>query len=180
MKSTLLFALIMVTAYVALPQQPGKVVFDKAANQEILYGDCDVTDFQKAPFSKWFNQEFKSYIPDATISDSLKPIVENIEIKIILGTWCTDSQREVPRFFKILETLNFPHKKTYTVCVNREKTAVEYRIFQDDVEFVPTFIILLEGVEIGRIVETPIHSLEKDMLDILNGKYNRSNAADEV
>jgi hypothetical protein len=39
---------------------------------------------------------------------------------------------------------------------------------------------MLEGVEIGRIVETPVNSLEKDLLDILSGKYKPPHAADEV
>jgi hypothetical protein len=38
------------------------------------------------------------------------------------------------------------------------------------IEYVPTFIFSKNGKEINRIVEFPIFSLEKDMLDILQGK----------
>ena len=39
-----------------------------------------------------------------------------------------------------------------------------------DIEFVPTIIFLRNGKELGRIVESPEQSLEKDMRKILIGK----------
>ena len=40
---------------------------------------------------------------------------------------------------------------------------------------VPTFIFYEKGVEINRIVESPIKSLEEDMLEILTGSSYKPN-----
>ena len=180
MKNLLAISLFFSIAFTAKAQELNQVVFDEESNQKILYGECNTNGFKKSPFSSWYNSEFKGYTPDAAITDSLKPKLESIEFKIIMGTWCSDSQREVPRFIKILQSLDFPLEKVQIICVNSSKTAVEYRVNVGDVELVPTFYIMLEGVEIGRIVETPVNSLEKDLLDILSGKYKPPHAADEV
>jgi len=180
MKYFPLIFLLFQVSLTTLAQGINQVIFDEGASQKILYGECNTSGFQISPFKKWYNPEFKDYIPDAAIADSLKPKLESVEIKIVMGTWCSDSQREVPRFFKILEHINFPPEKVQIICVNSSKTAAEYRVNVGDIEFVPTFFIMLEGVEIGRIVETPTNSLEKDFLDILYGKYKPPLAADEV
>jgi len=46
-----------------------------------------------------------------------------------------------------------------------EKTKVE----KQKIEKIPTFIFIMNGKEIGRIIESPNESLEKDMLKIIRG-----------
>ena len=36
-----------------------------------------------------------------------------------MGTWCDDSKRVVPRFIKILESVNFPMENLKIVAVNK-------------------------------------------------------------
>lgn len=87
-----------------------------------------------------------------------------------MGTWCGDSKRETPRFYKVLEAAEFDLKNLEMITVNRGKKTPDnlergFNIFR-----VPTFIFYKNGKEIGRYVEYPRKSLEKDMLDILTGK----------
>jgi len=63
--------------------------------------------------------------------------------------------------------MEFPFNNLDLICVNRSKTAEEVGVEKGYVDFVPTFIISKEGKEIGRIVEEPTESLEKDLLAIL-------------
>ncbi|MCB4234942.1 hypothetical protein LDL59_07065 [Kaistella anthropi] len=42
-------------------------------------------------------------------------------ITVVMGTWCEDSYREVPRLMKILESMNFPEQKLKIIAVNRKK-----------------------------------------------------------
>jgi hypothetical protein len=44
-----------------------------------------------------------------------------------------------------------------------------------NIERVPTFIFLKNKVEAGRIIETPVTSLEQDMLNILTGMNKENN-----
>jgi hypothetical protein len=53
------------------------------------------------------------------------------------------------------------------IGVNREKQGLSDEAEELDIEFVPTIIFYKDGSEIGRIVETPAESLEKDLLKIL-------------
>jgi len=91
-----------------------------------------------------------------------------VKITLVLGTWCSDSRREVPWFYKILESLEYDLDNMKVICVNTAKTAEGIDVDQLDIQKVPTFIFYKEGVELGRIIETPQTSLEKDMAKILN------------
>jgi len=56
------------------------------------------------------------------------------------------------------------------VAVDRDKKAKDFCIGDYDIKLVPTFIFTRQGEEIGRIIETPVESLERDFMNILNGR----------
>ncbi len=92
---------------------------------------------------------------------------EDLSIQIVLGTWCPDSRREVPRFMKIIDLIDFPSAKITFIGVDNSKQAPVGEYDKLEIERVPTFIFLRNKVEAGRIIENPVTSLEQDMLDIL-------------
>jgi hypothetical protein len=53
--------------------------------------------------------------------------------------------------------------------LDREKKSPEFKNEQGDIEYVPTFIFFRNGQELGRIIESPIQSLEKDLRQIILG-----------
>ena len=101
-------------------------------------------------------------------SDFLKEKLKGIKIKGFMGTWCGDSKRETPRFYKILEQANFDFKNLDLVTVNRSKKTPDNLQEGLDIKKVPTFIFYKDGKEIGRFVERVRESLEKDMLKIVS------------
>ena len=84
-----------------------------------------------------------------------------------MGTWCSDSRREVPRFFKILDKLNYDQKNVTLICVDRKKAAQTGNVDKLKIELVPTLIFYKDNAEIGRIVESPKETLEKDLMKIV-------------
>jgi hypothetical protein len=84
-----------------------------------------------------------------------------------LGTWCSDSREQIPRLFKILDFLHYPEKNLQLLAVDRNKQALNIDISELKIELVPTIILYKEAVEVGRIVETPVMSLEEDIVDII-------------
>ena len=145
--------------------------YDYFDPQTWLLGDFSYNDMLNEPHGYWFGREFSAYEFDsAAFMELEKNMPGDIDIVIVLGTWCPDSRREVPRFMKIIETLNFDKERIRFIGVDSYKEAPldEYESF--DIERVPTFIFYDNKFELGRIIEYPEASLEKDMLRILTEK----------
>ncbi|MCF6268101.1 MAG: thioredoxin family protein [Melioribacteraceae bacterium] len=159
----LILSLITITA-----QKKNKILIDSTSGKPMLVGLCDREAFADTNFAWWFNSGYKFYQLDTTVIAGLKEVSKEYTITIVMGTWCSDSRREVPRFYKITDELNYPKEKITLINVDRSKTEVDINVESMDIELVPTFIIYSEGKEIGRIIETPNKSLEKDLLEILN------------
>jgi len=96
-------------------------------------------------------------------------LANSINIEIYMGTWCSDSRREVPRFLKILDLAIFDFHKLKIISVDRDKISPTHEEIGRNIEYVPTFIIHKNNLEIGRIVEFPIITLEGDLINILMG-----------
>jgi hypothetical protein len=140
---------------------------EQAVNEDMLIGDCVREDFQDTSFAKWFDPEYSEYRVDTASADSLADAINNIDIVIVLGTWCSDSHREIPRFIKILDYLKYPSEKLTMKCVDRKFKTLSSDIDIYRVEAVPSIIFYEEGKELGRIIEVPDESLEKDMIKFI-------------
>ncbi|QQX76966.1 MULTISPECIES: thioredoxin family protein [Aequorivita] len=136
----------------------------------MLLGKANRKGFQMDAFKDWFNAGYEGYNVDSETVEKLKPLLKDVEITVFMGTWCEDSQRETPHFYKILDEANFDESKLTLITVSDEKTTPQG--FEDgkNITNVPTLIFYKNDKELGRIVEYPIESLEKDMLAILSGK----------
>ncbi len=71
--------------------------------------------------------------------------------------------------FKILDEVHYPKDSVKIYTVDRGLHGYKGDVKPFDVERVPEFIFYRDGKEIGRIVESPKETLEKDMLKILKG-----------
>lgn len=136
---------------------------------KMLLGYQTKDQLQKAPYSDWYTQEHDEYSMDQNAMAELKKEkLKTYKIIVVLGTWCEDSHREVPRLFKILEALDFPENKLSMIAVNRKKEAPGGEEGIYNIQKVPTIIVQKYGKEIGRIIESPKSGyLERDLLEIL-------------
>ncbi len=137
--------------------------------QTFLLGYFNPDSFLEEPYAEWYNKEFDGYElnTEPFIQLTMLP-VDKLSMKVVMGTWCPDSRRNVPRFMKIIESWGFPTDKIVFIGVDSYKVAPVDEYDGLDIERVPTFIIYYDNVEAGRIIENPSTSLEKDMLDIIN------------
>jgi len=111
-----------------------------------------------------------SYEPDTAAVTSLQIIDQPIEIILFHGTWCSDTQREVSRFMKVLELSDNPNLSIEEYEVDRLKVDETGKYKDFGIEFVPTFIVLKDDHELGRIIERPQQSLAEDLFDIIEKK----------
>jgi thiol-disulfide isomerase/thioredoxin len=120
------------------------------------------------PHSEWFQKQYDGYrFNDEAVNKLTMLGTEGLTIKIVMGSWCPDSRREVPRFMKILDFLKFPAGSITFVGVDDSKFAPVGGYDKLDIERVPTIIFYKNNNEAGRIIENPVTSLEQDMVDIL-------------
>lgn len=136
-----------------------------------LYGKSNEDGMKQPPFSTWYLTNYNKYAPDSNVLPALRPALRNKTIEIFMGTWCGDSKREVPRMMKVLNSCGVPPTAIEIINVGRGehdyKQSPTHEERGKDIHHVPTFIIYENGKEINRIVETPIQSLEKDLLLIV-------------
>ena len=152
-------------------QESDQRAIDEKSGHEILLGKVTRQGFEN--LGEWFDAGYRQYTPDSLILDSLRKYeAEFPDVFIVLGTWCGDCREQLPHFFKILDQLNYPSEKINMIAVDRDKKVGDYDAANDDIQFVPTFIFSLHGKETGRIIETPVHSLEQDFLSILTNRVS--------
>ncbi len=142
---------------------------------EILMGKQNREALLKAPYGSWFTKNFEEYTLDTTIINQLKPKLQEISIKAFMGTWCSDSRREIPTFYKILDAANYDYSNLELITVSKKKDTPEGLEKGLNIQRVPTFIFYKNGKEIGRYVEFARETLEKDILAIVtNQGYKHS------
>ena len=88
---------------------------------------------------------------------------EDTSVLLFFGTWCHDSEREVPRLLKLLETAGLSEDKLTLIALDYRKREPEGRATEFNVRYTPTAVFMREGVEVGRIVERPNMSLYEDI-----------------
>lgn len=151
-----------------------------AEKNRILTGACNKDSLLAEPFNKWYTSGFESYQPHAATIRALKGIsTADLQVEVFFGTWCGDSKREVPRFLKLLEQISFPDKKLRLIALGGSDSLVKQSPGHEEagkgIFRVPTFIISKNGIELGRINEYPVYSLEKDLLALLSQQQFQPN-----
>jgi thiol-disulfide isomerase/thioredoxin len=138
-----------------------------------LLGYFNQRQLKSEPYSEWFYKGYDDYQVNKEALKSLSEIwKEGLSIKIVMGTWCPDSRREVPRFMKVLDAWNFPADNLTFIGVDNGKLSPIGGYEALEIHRVPTFIIYKNNLEAGRIIENPATSLEQDMVNILRGMNN--------
>ncbi len=119
-----------------------------------------------------YTQRRDGYLPDITVLEMMKSYVRaGDHVEVYMGTWCSDSQREVPKFLRVLDDLRSQFgvelPATY-VAVDRSKHEPATLLAGKAVDKVATFIYYRADHELGRIVEKPQSpQFEDDLLTIV-------------
>ncbi|WP_448211359.1 thioredoxin family protein [Colwellia sp. MEBiC06753] len=112
-----------------------------------------------------FLAEFSSFQETPEQIAMVEQFPNNLTLDIYFGTWCHDSQREVPRLLKALA-----HNQKVAVNLvaldghkqeplGREKIA--------DIKYTPTIVVKIDGREVGRIIERPATDLITDITQFI-------------
>jgi len=92
-------------------------------------------------------------------------------VTVYLGTWCSDSGRELSRFWRAIDEAGgeVAFELAY-VGVNRDMDEPADRLSGLGLQYVPTFVVEIGGAEVGRIVEESPNGIEHDLAALLRGE----------
>jgi len=154
-RGVLLFALCLFSGWLSLPvkAQPKPVAL--------------TVDEVKNVIGQWRGSDHDL---DREAIRLLARVRKNADVKVFFGTWCKDSQREVPRFLKVLSDLGEAPFSVEFFEVDENKEQPAKLLAANDILFVPTFVVTRQGREVGRIVERSPRALETDLALLLGGK----------
>ena len=143
-----------------------------------IIGLFDRKELNHDPHAKWFKENYDNYSLDELTAEKIRPLINDIEITVFMGTWCSDSRRDSPAFFKLIDFLDIKKQKLELIAMSLEKKTPDSLEKGLEIYNIPTFIFKKDGEEINRIVEFPIETIEKDIFNILSGEDYKNAYAD--
>ncbi len=113
---------------------------------------------------QWKVKVNEKYKPDSTYLDSLKRLNVPMDLKLFLGTWCSDSRKWVPKFMAIKSYMPIQDMQIISVDTTKKDSLKWFQTYQ--VDSIPMFIFFEAGTqnEIGRLKVKPYkRKLEKTL-----------------
>jgi thiol-disulfide isomerase/thioredoxin len=120
---------------------------------KIMKGLLSKEVLQYEPSFKWYAENEKNYTPNATTVEALKKHGAAIQILVFGGTWCSDTQNMLPKFYKLITEAGFSQAQLTVWGTDRNKKTYGALAEALGITNVPTYIIMQKGVELGRVVE---------------------------
>ncbi len=109
--------------------------------------------------------------PDEAQAQRLAEPVAGAEVVVFFGSWCSDSQRELTRLWRAVEmaggSFGFPVRY---IGVDRTKTEPAGLLDGAEILYVPTLVVMKNGVESGRVIESAPGGIERDLAALLSGE----------
>lgn len=90
-----------------------------------------------------------------------------LHLKVFFGTWCHDSEREVPRLLGLLEGANIATSNVVLIAVDHNKQDPQHEVTRFAIKRTPTIVLLQADQEVGRITERPIVSIAQDLIEMM-------------
>ena len=115
---------------------------------------------------EWFLEKSAAYNPDSSILEQIQ-LKSNQSWLLFAGTWCSDTKHLLPQFHKIAKLKGWKLKDIPLHLLDMDKKSKKGHEKPYDIEHIPTFILLENGKEIGRIVETVPESMEVSILELI-------------
>lgn len=135
-----------------------------AKSDEVNIGDIGVTELLRDyPI---FAEEFTRY----QVTDEEKALMMALQGKALLvmfGTWCHDSEREVPRLLKLIEQSGVELANLQLLAVDVKKNEPTGLAQQHRLKYTPTIVLFDGANELGRVIEKPGNGLANDLAMLL-------------
>ncbi|MGW8122739.1 thioredoxin family protein [Roseivirga echinicomitans] len=134
---------------------------------KILNGPVTKEGFSQMPYKLWYNTNYKTYrVNTELLKDAKKKNIKELKVLAFMGTWCHDSNREIPRLMRIMDDMGIGTQlELYALDV--DKTSLKGKEKDYDIQNTPTIIFYLNGKEVSRVIEEPEGTFEEELVRIL-------------
>lgn len=120
---------------------------------KIIKGFMTRNDLANDSTFTWYAANQKGYTPEAGAVKALSANKDSINIIVFGGTWCGDTRSLLPKFFSLTDAAGFSQDRITMLGVDRSKKTQHHLTEAFGIVNVPTFIIMKNGKEVGRVVE---------------------------
>ena len=168
-----LAAILIFISSCIFSQKTNQTYTDQRGRKQLV-GKSDRSALMKVPYQNWYQPRYEGYSVDTVVLEKCRRGLEGVTVEVFMGTWCGDSQRHIPKFYKIVDYLGIGESDIQLTNVydfgqeNKYKQSLHGEEKGKLIHRVPTFIFYKKGKEIGRIIQDPVASLEEDMFKIVN------------
>ena len=166
----LILSLLLVATHNLYAQSQFEVI--GTGQDKTLKGLVNRNDIASDSSFKWFSANQAGYKVNNLTVDALKNHKDSIQILAFGGTWCHDTQFILPKFFTMVDAAKFPEKQITIIGVDEQKHSLGNLAEAMAVINVPTFIVMKNGKEIGRVVEYgKTGQWDKEIGEVINASY---------
>lgn len=145
----LLFSVIKISAQTQA--KPFQTIMD--GNTKILKGLLNRDDIEKDTTFNWFKQNYNLGMANMPAITAFQRNAPKFQVVVFAGTWCEDTQNLLPVFYRLVDKSNYPDSNITLIGVDRKKATLNNLSSAFQIKEVPTFIIMKDGKEVGRVVE---------------------------
>ncbi len=119
----------------------------------ILNGIVTKYALQNYPAFSWYTINAKAYTPKDAHVNAMKEGKGKLKYLVFGGTWCSDTQFILPKFFKLQEAATVADGDISFFATDRNKKTIGNITEVLNIKNVPTIIVMKEGKEVGRVIE---------------------------
>jgi hypothetical protein len=94
-----------------------------------------------------------------------------IKVDVYGGNWCSDTRYGMGGLTRVWDDLGLNKNDFRYIRVDKDKKIIDFKAEGIEISRVPLVIFHNGNKEIGRIIENPIESWEKNLLQLLQSKH---------
>lgn len=167
---------LYITSFIA--HDDGRITFSNSPHEYTveplppLVGEISIEElYARQPVYK---RRTQAYEPDPEMIERLAGIGENVNVVAFFGTWCQTCKHHLPALLSTLDHTGNQHFSLTLIALDEDITEPAEWLSDCGVGYAtPSFIVRIDGDEVGRIEEEPEISMEADLVDILYNGIGR-------
>jgi len=135
---------------------------------KVLVGIINRSIIENDTAFAWFKENMKYGTADEAAIKAFQDNKDKFTLVVFGGTWCHDTQNLLPVFYRLADKSGYPDKRITLIAVDRHKKTIHNLHEKYHITNVPTFIVMKDGKEVGRVTEYgKYNAIDKELGEIV-------------